>query len=37
MLDAMLDEWEDNVEDLFLMMEDWARGSVGEVKLSGSY
>jgi len=29
MLGAMLDEWVDNMEDLLLMMVDWARGLVG--------
>lgn len=29
MLDAMLDEWVDNIEDLLLMMEDWERMSGG--------
>lgn len=37
MLDAMLDECVDNIEDLLLMVEDWTRGSVREVELSGSY
>jgi hypothetical protein len=29
MLDAMLDEWVDNIEDLLLMMEDWEGMSGG--------
>lgn len=37
MLDAMLDDWVDNMEDLLLVMEDCARGSVGELRVSGSH